>query len=193
MVSIRINRFYFSSSGPAKWSFIPMIALLALLASTGSIAGSHAVKEPTFEADTLNKPQMVRAERDGALHLNAENGKGVGPKIEYMPEWKAFGWFTAEDKVEWEVRVPKGGAYDVYLTWSVSDKEAGKPFVFQASEKTLEGTVRSTGSWEKFETLKIGTLQLSRGKQKMIFKPKTSFGKGGALLDLRQVKLVPLK
>ena len=136
---------------------------------------------------------MVRAERDGSLHLNAENGKGVGPKIEYMPEWKAFGWFTAEDKVVWDVRVPRGGAYDVYLTWSVSDKEAGKPFVFQAGDQTLEGIVRSSGSWEKFDTLKIGTLQLSRGKQTMIFKPKTSFGKGGALLDLRQIKLVLVK
>lgn len=178
-----------------------MIILLGVLVFTGSVAFSHSVKTltlkseetPTFESDTVNKPQMVRAARDGSLQLNAENGKGVGPKIEYMPEWRAFGWFTAEDKVEWEVRVPKGGAYDVYLTWSVSDKEAGKSFIFQAGDQTLEGIVHSSGSWEKFDTRKIGGLQLQRGKQKMIFKPKTSFAKGGALLDLRQIKLVPVK
>ena len=43
-----------------------------------------------------------------------------------MPEWKAFGWFTAADKVEWDIETARKGKYEVYLDWSVSDEEAGK-------------------------------------------------------------------
>lgn len=143
------------------------------------------------KSDAVNKPVVVRPQRDGSMLLTAENGKGVGPKIEYMPEWRAFGWFTADDQVEWNVRVRKPGTYEVFMEWSVSDKEAGKPFTFQAGNERIEGVVRTTGSWEKFKNEKIGTIRLSGGKQKMVFKPKGTFGKGGALLDLRTIRLVP--
>ncbi|MGZ5135772.1 MAG: hypothetical protein ACXWCG_11500, partial [Flavitalea sp.] len=113
-------------------------------------------------------------------------------EIKYMPEWKAFGWFTAADLVEWDIEGMKKGKYDVYLEWSVSDEEAGKPFVLKAGNQQLKGKVGQTGSWEKFKSEKIGTIQLGAGRQKLIFRPATAFEKG-ALLDLREIKLVPIK
>lgn len=143
-------------------------------------------------ADTVNYPQVVRPERNGVLRLQAEMGRAIGPEIKYMPEWKAFGWFTAADKVEWDVEGIIKGKYEVYLEWSVSDEEAGKPFVLEAGNQQLKGKVGQTGSWEKFKTEKIGTIRLVPGRQKIVFKPAGTFEKG-ALLDLREVKLVPLK
>ncbi len=137
------------------------------------------------------EPELVVPEKDGALRLLAEKGRGIGPKIKYMPEWKAYGWFTADDQIEWEVQVKKGG-YDVYLEWSVSDQEAGKPFVFKTGDQLLTGTVEPSGSWEDFKTIKIGHLKLRSGRQKMVFKPNSKF-ETGAILDLREIKLVPAK
>jgi hypothetical protein len=134
--------------------------------------------------------KSVVADADGSLKLTAGNGEGIGPDIQYMPEWKAFGWFTAEDRVEWTVEVPKTGKYDVYLEWSVSDEEAGKYFVFEAGDQKLTKKVGKSGSWETFKTKKVGSIQLNQGKQKMVFKPRDNF-KGEALLDLRELVLVP--
>lgn len=151
----------------------------------------YSLKRQEFITKDTPAPALVVPEKDGTLRLLAEKGRGIGPKIKYMPEWKAYGWFTADDLVEWEVQVKKG-TYDVYLEWSVSDQEAGKPFVFQAGEQRLTGTVAPSGSWENFKTVKIGHLKLRSGKQKMVFKPNSKF-ETGAILDLREIKLVPAK
>jgi len=143
-------------------------------------------------ADTVNNPQVVTAQADGFLLLTAENGKAIGPEIKYMPEWRAFGWFTAADRVEWDVDVIQAGEYEVHLEWSVSDEEAGKEFFLEAKDDQLTGVVGKSGSWETFKNENVGTIKLSGGNQRIVFRSKTKFDKG-ALLDLRQIKLVPVK
>jgi hypothetical protein len=138
----------------------------------------------------LLQNELIRSESDGSLRLSAEKGKPIGPDIGYMPEWKAFGMWTSEDRVEWKVAVNKSGTYDVFLEWSVSDEEAGKPFVFVAGNRELKNKIGKTGSWETYKTTKIGRIHLSVGEQVMTFKPDSKFE--GALLDLREVKLVPV-
>jgi hypothetical protein len=61
-----------------------------------------------------------------------------------------------------------------------------------AGKQQLKGNVGRTGSWETFKTEKIGAIRLPAGRQKIVFKPNSTFAKG-ALLDLREVKLVPVK
>jgi hypothetical protein len=122
------------------------------------------------------------------LHLTAENGKALGPEIKYMPEWKAFGWFTAKDSVEWDVDVPAAGEYNVQMEWSVSDEDAGKEFILIADKDQLTGIVDKSGSWETYKTKYVGTINLEKGKQKLIFRSNTKFDKG-AILDLRGLKL----
>jgi hypothetical protein len=142
-------------------------------------------------ADT-NHLQLIQPEKDGSLNLMASQAKTAGPNIKYMPEWKAFGWFNTEDQAEWNVQVGKTGRYDVYLDWSVSDAEAGKSFVFEAGEKKLKGKVGKTGSWFTYRKEKIGTIQLTTGVQMMVFKSGSKSEKG-AMLDLRQLLIIPIK
>jgi len=136
--------------------------------------------------------QVVRSEMDGTFNLRAEVATASGPEIKYMPEWKAFGWFTEADRVEWDVEVKNKGRYDVYLDWSVSDGEAGKPFVLEAGDQKLTGKIGKSGSWFTYRKEKIGRLRLSAGSHKLVFKAGTGSPKG-ALLDLRSLKLIPVK
>lgn len=145
-----------------------------------------------LKSDTINKPETVLPASDGALRLTAQNGKGVGPDIKYMPEWKAFGWFTAADRVEWDVEVIKAGEYEVHLEWSVSDEEAGKEFLLEAGGQKLTGIVAKSGSWETYKTENVGRIKLEPGLQKIVFRSNQHFDKG-AILDLREVKLVAVK
>src|SRR5690606_13462823 len=161
------------------------------IAPIGTIA-EYVKEKREGMTDTLNLPGTVRSLPEGQLKLTAEKGQGIGPKIKYMPEWKAFGWFTASDRVEWEVEIAKAGKYDVFLEWSVSDESAGNPFVFETQGQPLKGKVGKTGSWETFKSEKIGQVDLTTGLQKMVFKGSSNDRKSG-LLDLREIRLVPVK
>lgn len=139
-----------------------------------------------------NTLTVIRPAEDNALHLIASSARSVGPDIQYMPEWKAFGWFTEKDRVEWQLEVDKKGRYDVYLDWSVSDQEAGKPFVLEADGRRITGTVGRTGSWFTYRKEKIGRIQLSPGSHTVIFRAGAKSAEG-ALLDLREITLVPVR
>lgn len=172
-----------------------IVCILGLVACNDQPTTANAEQQETAiqqpDAGNVNSPERVVAGADGSLLLTAENGLGVGPEIKYMPEWRAFGWFTAADRVEWEVEVPKAGEYEVQLEWSVSDEEAGREFLLEAGDQQLTGVVAKSGSWETFTTANIGRLSLKDGLQTFVFKPNKAFG-GGALLDLRSLRLLPM-
>ena len=135
-------------------------------------------------------PEPVKPAADGSLLLHAAAGHGAGPKIMYMAEWAAFGWFTDKDQVEWVVDVAKAGRYDVWLEWSVGDTHAGNPFVFEVGDQSLTGTIDKSGGWDTFQEVKVGQMQLAAGSQRAVFKSGGQFET--ALLDLRQLRLVPV-
>jgi neutral ceramidase len=147
---------------------------------------------PSFQPQSANRPTIVKSETDGMLRLTARNGKGVGPKIKYMPEWWAFGWFTNLDRVEWDVEVELEGEYTAELVWSVSDDTAGNEFLLEAGKQKLTGTIDRSGSWETFKSKNIGTIKLKPGRQKIVFKSNKPSVDAG-MLDLREIKLSRIK
>lgn len=142
---------------------------------------------------SVNRPSLIVPDETGVLELTAEKGKGIGPGIQYMPEWKAFGWFGSKDKIEWEIAPGEATLYSVILEWSVSDEESGKTFVLESNKDKIIGDVGKSGSWETFVSEKIGTIGLRPGKQKITFKPYKEFDPKQALLDMRKIVLVPLR
>ncbi len=171
-----------------KKIFVSGYALLLLLIAIGCNNSSGSSETATTEEG----PAVVIPSNDGSLALTAENGVAIGTEIKYMPEWKAFGWFRSEDRVEWTVDVQKAGEYKATLEWSVSDEEAGKEFVLEAGSQKIVGTVEKSGSWETFESAEIGSIQLAEGRQKIVFRSNQEFDAEGALLDLRHVVLEPV-
>ena len=147
---------------------------------------------PSFQPQSANRPTIVKTETEGMLRLTARNGKGIGPKIKYMPEWWAFGWFTNLDRVEWDVEVDFEGEYNAELVWSVSDDTAGNEFLLEAAKQKLTGTIDRSGSWEIFKSKNIGTIRLKPGKQKIVFKSNKPNVDAG-MLDLREIKLSLVK
>ena len=140
----------------------------------------------------VNSQEVVQKEADGSYRLVSWLAGTAGERIKYMPEWKAFGWFDAKDQALWKANIEKAGKYDVYIEYSVSDKEAGKTFTLQYGNKKLKAKTDKTGSWFTYKTKKIGTIRLSAGEMDFILGPGS--GKGsGSVFDLREVKLVPVK
>lgn len=135
---------------------------------------------------------IIRPLSDGSLLLRSEYGRPIGPKIKYMPKLRVYGYFTAEDRVEWDVEVGKTGMYEVYMEWAISDEEAGKKYVFTAGDEEVKGSIASTGSFYTHKTEKVGSIDLKYGRQKMDFKAASNFERG-ELVDLRGIWLQPIK
>jgi peptidoglycan/xylan/chitin deacetylase (PgdA/CDA1 family) len=159
------------------------------VAPIGTIA-QYVKKIREATADTTNIPELVRVSSKDQLRLTAEKGRGIGPAIQYMPDWKAFGWFTSNDSVVWEVEIPIEGVYKVWMEWSVSDEEAGKEYILKAGSENIRGIVEKSGSWETFQRKAIGNIKLKKGYNKVIFKSFEEFEEKGALLDLREITLI---
>ncbi len=143
--------------------------------------------------EKIRKELILQNGSDGSITLPSRRGIASGPNIKYMPEWEAFGWFRSDDRIRWNVDVLKSGVYDVYMEWSVSDEEAGKEFIVEASGSNLKSKVPKSGGWEKYKQQNVGRITLKPGKQVITFRPNGSFGKEKALLDLRGLTFIAVK
>lgn len=108
-----------------------------------------------------------------------------------MPKQKAFGCWRQNDYAEWKLDVAEDGLYDVYLQWSLDDKQALNKYSFEIGGIFINGVTEVTGSWKTFKTAKIGQMKLKAGVQTAVFLPSGRFN--NELLNLRDVKLVPVK
>src|SRR5690606_29707979 len=68
------------------------------IAAVGTVV-EYVLEQREKIEDPVNVPATVRTQPDWQLRLIAESGQGIGPNIKYMPEWRAFGWYTAADRV----------------------------------------------------------------------------------------------
>lgn len=134
------------------------------------------------------EPLAVRENASGELNLRAELGKGVGPTIEYMPDWKAYGWWTAKDSVVWNLELDEPGVFRAVAEWSISDEEAGKAMEFHFSEQVVKKTIPSSGSWETFRFLELGEVELPAGRHRVVVRPSHPDEKGH-FMDLRNIQL----
>lgn len=167
--------------------FAPEVEDIIIQAATELMPAAFTQSRPL-----TNSREQIESEADGSYHLPAWLAGTAGGSIKYMPEWKAFGWFDAKDQAIWEVNIKKGGKYDVYLEWSVSDAAAGKSFVLAAGNKKIKSKVGKTGSWFTYHTKKIGTLRLTEGIQTFVL--KSGPGKQeGSMFDVREIRLVPAR
>ncbi len=146
-------------------------------------------KRKTFAG---NKPELVRPGRDGSLLLTALNAEIYGTTLVLEPKYHNLGYWTSEDDhAIWSVEVTKAGKYAVWLDWACDDASAGKPFVLRAGPNQATGRVASTGSWDTYRQAKVGEIVLPAGRQRLTFRSARRIF--NALIDLKSIKLVPVK
>jgi hypothetical protein len=136
-----------------------------------------------------NKPETILPKPDGTLVLPASKCEVYGTTLQYMAEDKALGWWnTSDDRAVWKLSGVKPGVYEVWFEWSCADDAAGNAFLFDAGDEELKGTIPSTGSWQKHNKQKFGTIDLPAGDFSVELR---SAGKiKEALGDFKEVKLV---
>jgi putative membrane-bound dehydrogenase-like protein len=139
-----------------------------------------------------NRPETVRPGSAGVLELTAAKAEVYGPTLVFEKQHGNLGYWSSEgDSAAWNVEVPGTGRYAVELDWACDAGSAGNTWTLQAGEAALEGKVEATGNWDTYRSAKAGTLALKAGAQTLRLRSKGRIQ--GALMDLRALRLVPVK
>ncbi|MEX2112351.1 MAG: c-type cytochrome, partial [Pirellulales bacterium] len=129
------------------------------------LRGSGAPRK-TFEA---NRPQLVTPTAAGALQLYPTNCEIYGPTIVMEQLFKNLGkWEGENDRVVWNINVPKAGRYAVWLNYSSTDEAAGNTWLLEAGEHKLTGKITATGSKDRYQEIEVGSIDLAAGEQQLV-------------------------
>jgi putative membrane-bound dehydrogenase-like protein len=149
-----------------------------------------AAKRKTFDG---NNPAVVAANADGVLTLTAATCEIYGHTLVLEKQHGNLGqWHSEDDRAVWTLEVPKAGKYAMWLDWACDTPLAGNSFSMEVGETlALTGKVQATGSWEAYRYARVGDIQLPAGQVRLTF--RANGVPRGALIDLKGLKLVPIK
>jgi arylsulfatase A-like enzyme len=137
------------------------------------------------------KPEVTPA--TGMILLPCRTAVVHGEKLRYEPQSfkNTLGfWVKAEDWAEWNFEVPAAGRYELDVLQGCGKGSGGAQVEFEVGGKTFPMTVQETGHFQHFIRRSLGVVDLPAGKATLAVKPKSK--PGGAVMDLREARLVPV-
>jgi hypothetical protein len=129
---------------------------------------------------------------DGRIVLSATDAivAGTSAQLEHHPGNDRIGyWTNADDWVSWEFDATRWGMYRVWLTYSTASSD-GSEIEVRCGDLRAAGTLVSTGSWYRYQTLDLGTLYFPDAGRKSLSVHCTQMV-GGAVMNLKAVILEP--
>lgn len=146
---------------------------------------------PVYNPD--HEPAPIAPDADGSVLLHARDAAVHGTTVRYEPQpfKNTIGYWTrAEDWVSWDFEVAAPGEFRVEVLQGCGAGSGGAEVDFTVGAQTLRMTVQETGHFQNFVAREIGTFRFDRpGRHTLEVKPRTK--PGVAVMDLRQVRLVP--
>ena len=130
----------------------------------------------------------------GEIRLRARHAQVSGTHLRYEsePYKDTLGyWINAADSARWDISVPHSGRYEVEVWQGCGTGSGGAEVMVSVEEQHLPFMVLETGHFQNFIQRTIGILTLSAGPHTLKVAAQTK--PGGAVMDLRQVALRPLK
>lgn len=153
------------------------------------------LKETSAAMPTPN-PNFVPDEQaaDGTLTLPAETADvhGVMLRYEPLPHKNTLGfWVRQDDWVSWDFRLSKPGRFTIEMLQGCGPGSEGSQIEFAVGDQRAVTQVTKTKGFQDFVELSVGTITLAKpGDYTLTVKPLSK--PGAAVMDLRQVRLVPL-
>jgi alpha-L-fucosidase len=147
------------------------------------------------------EPFAASAGADGVITLPAEDATldGHGLKLENKSGASVIGyWSNPADSISFRVRFEKAGVQTVGIEWACPDNAVGSKTEFRLFNKdnqqvaALPWTVTATGAWEKFQTARVGGINVpSAGNFTLRLVALDKPGEGVA--NVKALQLAPAK
>jgi putative membrane-bound dehydrogenase-like protein len=161
-------------------------------AELADLAAYLQSKTPPPKQLAGNQPEVVRPFVDGSIRLLATNARVYGPTVVLEEKYRNLGWWSsADDHCAWSFENPAAGNYRLVLDYSCASDAAGNRVVVTVAGQTFGGVVESTGTWDDYRGKDLGVVKLPAGPGELMVRSDGPVK--GALLDLRGVRLAPVK
>jgi arylsulfatase A len=142
---------------------------------------------PTPKPDYVPNPQAA----DGSITLPARTAEVQGVMLRYepLPHKNTLGYWTrTDDWARWEFEVLTPGTFRVEALIGCGPGSGGSQVEFRFGPQVLTHTVVETGGFQQFVPCDLGIVTIDQpGRHTLEVRPRSK--PGGAVMDLRQVKL----
>lgn len=145
-------------------------------------------------ANPEHRPRPLSASTNGVVLLHSRSASVHGTVLRYepMPFKDTLGWWArAEDWVDWTFEISQAGSFEVELMQGCGRGSAGNQIELQVADQVIPWTVEETGHFQNFVVRHLGRVSLKAGRHTLAIRPVRKIG--GAVMDLRQIRLVPAR
>jgi putative heme-binding domain-containing protein len=142
-----------------------------------------------------NQPALVVPREKGLLKLTPATAEITGKTIVLETRHGNLGyWSSQEDEAAWSTQPARAGTYDVWVDYACEKPNHGNELLIQVgsgdkAETKLTWRVEATAIWDTYRKVRIGVVKLEAGRQRISVRSNGAIK--GALLDLREIELVP--
>jgi arylsulfatase A len=147
---------------------------------------------PMQNSGYANPP--VTQGNDGKVVMHARDGFVHGKNLRYEPQpfKNTIGYWTlAEDWVHWDFEVSRGGRFRLQILQGCGSGCGGSEVAFTVAGQERVHRVEETGHFQNFFWRDLGEVEVGVGRGQLTVKPLSK--PGPAVMDLREVRLVPVK
>src|SRR6185369_1261636 len=164
--------------------------LLARFACGAVLAQTSATKPN----DMSKAGNLSRQEESGVIVLLARDAATHSVMMRYEPQTNknCLGyWTNPADWANWDFEVLQPGKFEVEVWQGCGKGQGGSDVAVEVGDKRFDFIVEETGHFQIFLPRKIGVVEFpSAGKFALAVKPQRK--QAGAIMDIRQVRLVPV-
>ncbi|MEK7950357.1 DUF5077 domain-containing protein [Luteolibacter soli] len=184
---------YFPECG--DWEFFTVDGETSKIVERGKLVSCASCHEDFTKGDFVSKKYVMPAQLTGGrIVLHASTAQTNGKKLQYEPIEKknTLGfWVDPTDSASWSFEVTRPGKFEIHVWQGCGKDSGGSEVEISAGDQRTRFTVEDTGNFQNFKERNVGTLNFEKaGPQKLevhaLSKP------GAAVMDLRQVVLVPV-
>ena len=184
---------YFPECG--DWEFFTVDGAATKIVERGKLANCASCHEDFTKGDYVSKDYVKPAQLSGGrIVLHASTAQTQGKKLQYEPLEKknTLGfWVDAADSASWSFEVTRPGRYEVHVWQGCGKDSGGSEVEISVGEQHARFTVEDTGHFQNFKERQVGIFNFEKaGPQKLEVRALSK--PGAAVMDLRQVVLVPV-
>ncbi len=185
---------YFPAGG--DWEYFTVDGPASKITERGKIQTCADCHANYAKGDRITKLSAAPVQLTTArIMLHSSTATAHGEKLHYeeLEKKNTLGfWVNAADWAEWKFTVTQPGTYAIHLWQGCGTGSGGAEVEILCAGQSQKFTVVDTGHFQNFQERTVGTLQFTAaGPQTLELHARTK--PGGAVMDCRQIILMPLK
>ena len=185
---------YFPECG--DWEFFTVDAGATKITERGKLANCATCHEDYAKGDYVTKVYASPVQLSGGrIVLHSSDAQVQGEKLQYEPkqEKNTLGfWVNPADWASWHFQVAKPGTYAIHIWQGCGKGSGGSEVEISCAGQKSKFTVEDTGHFQNFKEREVGKVTFDKAGPQAL-EVRALKKPGAAVMDLRQVILVPVK